>query len=401
MQTAILTIGDELLDGSVTDTNAAWLGEFLADHGLRCGEIRTIADDLTAIETALRQLAEGHDLCLVCGGLGPTDDDRTMDAVARAADDQLAFDADVWAMIETRYGDRPIPENNRKQAMVPQRATVLPSDVGTAPAVQLSIGHCEVFVMPGVPSEMRWHTRRYLSPYLRKKVKDPLKTTTLRFTGVGESDLALLISGLSFPTDVTVSYCTRSPENHVILRSGESSSIEEAATLIANAAGSCFVGRDHVGIPESVLASLQSRALTLGTAESCTGGLIGAEITRCAGASSVFTGSIVSYSNEVKIQRLGVDEALITSHGAVSEPVAAQMALGLHKAVGCDIGLSVTGIAGPGGGSPEKPVGTVCFGWSGPDWHETETKRFRGDREQVRRRAVAFALDKIRRRYVR
>ena len=107
-------------------------------------------------------------------------------------------------MIETRYGDRPIPENNRKQAMVPQRATVLPSDVGTAPAVQLSIGRCEVFVMPGVPSEMRWHTRRYLSPYLRLKVKDPLKTTTLRFTGVGESDLALLISGLSFPTDVTV-----------------------------------------------------------------------------------------------------------------------------------------------------------------------------------------------------
>ena len=391
MQTAILTIGDELLDGSVTDTNAAWLGEFLADHGLKCSEIRTIADDLTAIETNLKQLIEQYDLCLVCGGLGPTDDDRTMAAVAQAANDQLDFDADVWAMIETRYGDRPIPANNRKQAMVPKRATVLPSDVGTAPAVQLSIGRCELFVMPGVPSEMRWHTRRYLSPYLQEKVRDPLKATTLRFIGVGESDLALLVNGLSFPAGVTVSYCTRSPENHVILRSHLPSAIDEAATLIADAAGSCFVGRDRVGIAESVLASLRAHGLTLGTAESCTGGLIGAEITRCAGSSAVFTGSIVSYSNEVKIERLGVDEALITSHGAVSEPVAAQMAQGLHRAVGCDIGLSVTGIAGPGGVAQKSRLALYVLAGAVPTGMRPRRNDSGGDRDQVRRRAVAFA----------
>jgi PncC family amidohydrolase len=225
----------------------------------------------------------------------------------------------------------------------------------------------------------------------------PRTNRHLRFAGIGESTLAERVAQLSLPESVEIAYLTRLPENHVRLRGPDRAAVTAAAEAIIGAAPHCFVGEDDVGLVERLLAEMERRGLTIGTAESCTGGLIGGAITAVPGSSASFCGGVISYSNAIKREVLGVSQAILDTEGAVSEACAAAMARGVRRVLECDIGVAVTGIAGPGGARPGKPVGTVCFGWAGAGLDGSIRRRFRGDRERVRIQALGYALDHVRR----
>ena len=407
MRTELLTIGDELLDGRVTDTNGARLGRRL--WGLGVGPVRraTVPDDVEEIAAALKTITERSDLCICTGGLGPTSDDLTLDAVARFAGVDRVPDAEAWSRIVARFGGRPVSDTNRRQAQVPRGCTVLQTEVGTAPGIAMRLGRCQLYALPGVPDEMIWHFERYVRPFVGSRLSEieaatpTMATAThsrvLRFANIAESRLAQLVEALDLPSTVHVAYRTRIDENQIRLRAAQDAVLGKASALIAAAAGKAYVGADETGLLERLLEICRDRGITLGAAESCTGGLLGAQITDVAGASQVFRGSIVSYANAVKTGVLDVPSAILDTKGAVSEACAEAMAKGARNVLGCDVGIAVTGIAGPGGGTPQKPVGTVCFGWAGWGLDATETLRFPGSRTRVRMRAVVHALDHVRR----
>ena len=396
MRIELLTIGDELLDGLITDTNAAWLGGELEQRGIPIAQHLTLRDELSALVSAFQAIAARADVCITSGGLGPTLDDLTIEALATAAQVDMTDDPKVWARIQQIYGDRPIPDTNRRQIRVPDGGRALYSEVGTAPGIELTIGKCTFYCVPGVPREMRWHTQKYILPaLLARQTAPPLHARTLRFSLLGESTLAELVDQLDLPKSVLVSYRTRMVENQVRLRSTDRAALDQAAEAVRAVGQKYYVGQDSVGLPEALIAAATKRRLMLGAAESCTGGLLGATLTEVSGASAAFSGSIVSYANAVKHGVLGVSHQTLAEDGAVSEACAIQMAKGAREALGCDIAVSITGIAGPGGGTPEKPVGTVCFGWSGEGMDQVLTRRFRGNRDQVRQFSVAYALDRI------
>jgi len=393
----LLTIGDELLNGVVTDTNAGWLAERLWARGAQVRRCTTVPDDVEILAHELRAIGARADVCLCTGGLGPTSDDVTVDALALAAEVDTEHDPQVWAKIQDRYGERVPPACNRRQARVPVGARAMMSEVGTAPGLALTIGRCRVFAVPGVPREMRWHFEHHVDGLLGLSALASRTNRHLRFAGIGESALAERVSQLNLPESVEIAYLTRLPENHVRLRGPHSADVAAAAEAIIHTAPRCFVGEDDHGLVECLLSELERKGLTIGTAESCTGGLIGGAITAVAGSSTSFCGGIISYSNAVKREVLGVSQAILDTEGAVSEACAAAMAQGVRRVLGCDIAVAVTGIAGPGGARPGKPVGTLCFGWAGAHLDGTARRRFRGDREHVRLQAVGYALDRVRR----
>jgi len=399
MRIEILTIGDELLDGVIADTNAQWLGQCLLDHGLTIVRSTSVRDDIESIKQVMLEVSTRADVCLCTGGLGPTNDDLTVDALAAALAVDCAFDDVVWADIVTRYGSTPPPVNNRRQARVPVGAEALRSTVGTAPGLKVRVGRCSFFLFPGVPRELRWHVRTYLDPFLSHQASTQLFKKTLRFTGIGESNLAESVEALAIPNSVALAYRTALPENHIRLSGPNPTEVDDAAALIVAHHKKCFVGFDEMSLARTVLNLCRARGLTLSTAESCTGGLIAAELTSIPGASATFTGCIVSYSNAVKMEQLGVSATVLDTAGAVSEACAMAMAEGVAKRLKSDIGISITGIAGPGGARPGKPVGTICFGWYGPGLKETRRVHLRGDRDRIRVQSMGLALDRIRREY--
>ncbi len=391
MRIELFTIGDELLDGVVTDTHTTTIARALDGVGLSIDRVTTLRDDLDVLTAALRDVAARADVCLLA-------DDLTVDALAAAAEVPLEEDPAVWAQIQRIFGDRPIASSNRRQARIPVGGRALSSEVGTAPGVELRVGRCLFLALPGVPREMVWHLERHVLPIVDglRGAAPTLHHRTLKFVGIGESDLASLVEATALPASVEVGYRTALPENHLRLRGPDPAALQAAVDLVLGVAGDRFVGEGR-GLVEALLAELGSRGLTLVTAESCTGGLLGATVTEVAGASAVFVGSVVSYANAVKQSVLNVSEAVLRDEGAVSEACARAMAVGARATLGCDLAVSITGVAGPGGGTEAKPVGTVCFGWQGPDLALEHTRRYRGDRDRVRRLAVGHALDVVRR----
>lgn len=397
MRIELLTVGDELLDGTVVDTNGHHIAGALHARGFTLARAIRLPDRIEPLVEEILAIAARADICICTGGLGPTDDDLTLDALAHAARADRHHDPRAWEQIVRVYGDRTPPESNRRQAAIPEGARCLYTEVGTAPGVELQIDRCRFFAFPGVPSEMRWFVERYLLPALSVDA-NPTQMRTLRFVGLGESDLAERITAAALPPTVEISYLTRSPENHVRLRSADPAALTTAVATVRDCAGDRFVGEGPIGLAEATLAACRAAGLTLGAAESCTGGLVGAQLTDISGASTVFNGSIVCYDNRVKIGVLGVPREIIETHGAVSEACARAMADGARRALECDIAVAITGVAGPGGGTTEKPVGTVFFAWSGPGLDDRVRRvLFRGDRERIRHLAAAHALDVIRR----
>jgi nicotinamide-nucleotide amidase len=390
----VLTIGDELLSGETVDTNASWLDARLEAWGWAVHRHVTVPDDVDAIAGALREAAARARLVIASGGLGPTDDDLTLEALARALDVPLVEHAETWARIEARFArlGRVLTPNNRRQARVPRGAEVFANEAGTAPCVRAELGAASVFVVPGVPREMRHLADAVIAP----RVTQPgprLARRTLRTIGLGESrlehELRDVVAG--WP-EVRFGYRTLGLENHVKLATVRPELLDPVEAAVRGVHGAAIFGRDDETLERAVVERFTRAGRTLAAAESCTGGLVASRIVDVAGASRVFVGGVVAYADTVKTRLLGVDAATISREGAVSAAVAGAMAEGARRALGADHALATTGIAGPDGGTPTKPVGLVYVALAGPDGVRVEELRLSGDRAQIRAASAAAAL---------
>lgn len=398
----LVSIGTELLLGDTLDTNATFAGRLLAGHGIIVSRRATVGDEHGAITDAIGAALERNRLVIACGGLGPTRDDITREAVATLLDAPLAFDDAVWRELVQRWAriGRTIAESNRAQAMVPRGGTVIPNRWGSAPGLWLEHARGTVILLPGVPLEFRGLLEHEVLPRLLER-SGGLRTISrvLRTTGIAESQLGELVGPLEEDVaPVTVAYLPEQVGVDLRLTAWQMSEPDAARALdraedrVRAVAGEWIYARGSIDLAEVVLQELRSRDFTLATAESCTGGLLGGRITAIAGASDVFLGGVVSYANEAKRDVLGVDHATLEAYGAVSEETARAMAMGVLQRFGADAAMAVTGVAGPGGGTPEKPVGTVWIAWAVPGRVEARRFGIAGDREQVRARAVQAAL---------
>ena len=342
-----------------------------------------------------------HDLLVTSGGLGPTHDDRTVELLGRAAGLELAIDEELAVEIETRSRTAYMP-GIRKQATLPAGAAVV-GLAGTAPALVLEVGTCVAVVLPGPPRELQelWAHALLTEPLRRLLARAaPPGRRTLRFYGVGESAVAEAFEAAGGDGDgIEVTICARDFETHVDLFVGPGAGprAEELERRIVASLDNYLYSRTESPVQALVLDLCRARGLTLATTESCTGGLIAARLTSVPGSSDVFVGGIVSYANEVKASELGVPEKTLRANGAVSPETAAAMADGVRERLGADVGVAVTGIAGPGGGTPEKPVGLVYDHVSGPGGAcRAAELNFPGDRESVRLRATVATLHLVR-----
>lgn len=415
MNVEIVTIGDELLLGFTVDTNAAFLARELAALGIGISRRTTVGDDPAGIAEAVRDALQRAGAVITTGGLGPTADDMTKPAVAgvfgrgmHLDEAHVAWMRDRW---RTRFG-REMPESNVRQAVVPDGCELLHNAHGSAPGIWLEDEQGRwVAMLPGVPREMKGMSRDALLPRLRTRLAAAgggsrvVRSRTLRTTGVAESLIADRVAELAagWP-DLTLAYLpgAEGVDLRVTVRDvpapAADARLQEAATAIQARLGAAIYGEDTQDLAAIVLAGLRARGRTLAVAESCTGGMLGARITAVPGASDVFLGGAIAYANEVKVAVLGVDPAAIQRDGAVSEPVVRRMATGARERTGASVGIGITGIAGPDGGSEEKPVGTVWIGLDVDGTVEATRVVLSGDRDEVRRRAAQAALDLLRRR---
>lgn len=399
-----VAVGDELLDGRITDGNTRVLGDALAPLGLCVTRSTSVPDDVEAIADAVLEAATRADIVVTSGGLGPTTDDLTAAGIARAAGCGLRLDEEVYRSIRARFEARGLhmPDNNRRQAELPSLGERLGNDVGVAPGFVTPVGGAQVFSLPGVPREYRWMVEHRVLPTLEQCLgaKKHVERRTLRCLGITESALGAALEPLQRAhPDVLVQYRTSFPENHarIVISGDESAAVARRAdALLAEArdlVGGAAYGDGDEPLAQRVVEALSRSGATLAVAESCTGGLLAKAITDIAGASRVFVGGIVAYANQVKRDQLGVAEAALDQYGAVSEEVAAAMASGASEKLGAHYALSVTGVAGPGGGTDDKPVGTVCFGMAGPRGVQTKRRQLMApDRTMIRELSVAVAL---------
>jgi nicotinamide-nucleotide amidase len=377
IRAGIVVTGTEVLTGRIADSNGPWISERLAELGVEVAHILVVADRPDDLEAALRFMAgEGMDLIVTSGGLGPTADDLTAEVVGRFAGRELVLDAGMEAKIAEilrgfakrfNFDEEAVLEANRKQAMVPQGATAL-DPVGTAPGLVVPAGERVVIVLPGPPRELQPMWPHALATEAVQAVlgrATPLRGYTLRMFGVPESEIAKSLreieaGGVELEA-VEITTCLRRGEIEIDVRyRDESASVAETVRDgLAERHRRHLFSLDGETIDSQVAALLRGRRL--GLAESCSGGLMAARITDLPGASEYMAGSVVAYSNEAKVELLGVDPGLIDAHGAVSPEVAEAMAIGALERFGADVAVSITGIAGPDGGSEEKPVGYVCF----------------------------------------
>jgi len=407
---AIVVTGSELVRGERDDRNGPFLAAEAVRLGLEPERITIVGDRPEDLEHAFRQGFDA-DLCLVSGGLGPTHDDRTIELVARVAGRSLAVDDDlerdierVSRMIADRLG-RPYADFTtgvRKQATLPEGALSL-GLAGTAPGVVLDTNGCVVVVLPGPPRELRrlWPRALETVPVRRVLERAPAREhTVLRFFGTPESAVAEALADAGGDGDgVEVTICAREFEIHVdlVVEPGAEERAAALAGSMRERLGRYFFSEDQRTIAEIVLDLCRTRKLTLATAESCTGGLVAARLTSVPGASEAFLGSVVAYADAVKASELGVAQDVLDLHGAVSAETAAAMAHGVRARLEADIGVAVTGVAGPDGGTEEKPVGLVFVHAVGPDGEEARRTELPGDREMIRGRATATSLHLVRR----
>ena len=409
MAVEVVTIGDELLLGFTIDTNGAYLSKKLAEIGLRVVRRTSVGDSQTEIAAAVSEALTRTGGVITTGGLGPTSDDMSKAAVAGMFGRRLVIDQEHVAWMKERWHTRfgkEMPKSNMMQASLPEGAIKLGNNHGSAPGVFLEGDQGWVAMLPGVPREMRGMTDDTLIPLLASKYSAAavIQSHTLRTTGVAESLLGDQLANVELPAGISLAYLP-SPDGvdlRLTLRNQEKAA---GAAILASTAGALrvIVGDAIYGDHDDDLAAIvldrcRQKQHTISVAESCTGGLLGSRLTAIAGSSDVVLGGVIAYHDDVKRSMLGVSEQDLEEHGAVSEPVARQMAVGAADKFGSTVSLSITGIAGPGGGSPDKPVGTVWVGLSIA--REVQTRRFNliGDRDEIRRRSAQAALEMLRRR---
>jgi nicotinamide-nucleotide amidase len=407
----IVVTGSELVRGERRDLNGPFLANELLRHGVDPARISIVGDKEEELLDALAEGLRAADLCVVSGGLGPTHDDRTVELIARAAGVGLRLDEELHEQIGAisrgfaeRLG-RPYVDFEagvRKQATIPQDARSL-GLAGTAPGLVLEHGTTVVVVLPGPPAELQrlWATALESEPVRRVLARaQPPELRRLRFFGTSESAVAKALADAGGDGDgVEATICARDFEIHVdlVVEPGSEARAEELTGRLVGPLERYLFSRDERPIEELVLDLCRGAGLTLGSAESCTGGMVAERLTSIPGSSDVFVGAVVAYSDDVKARELGVPQEVLERYGAVSAETAAAMAAGARKRLGADVAVSITGIAGPGGGSDEKPVGLVFLHAEGPTGSGSADFVFPGDRGSVRRRAAVTALHLLRR----
>ncbi len=400
MTVAILCIGTELTRGEIENTNATWLARALTDAGIEVGTVEVVPDDRDQLVATLQRLGETHAQIVSTGGLGPTTDDLTSTCVAAAIDVPLIRDEASLALIAERVKrvGRVMTASNAKQADFPAGAAVIPNANGTAPGFSVRIGKSQAFFMPGVPSEMGPMFEELILPQIASAEDAPVQIR-LRTFGLPESAVNDRLDGVEDEHRVTLAYRAHFPEIEVKVaaraenptRSADRA--RRAADAVHEKLGDAIFAEGEKELWDVVVEMVREREWRLGTAESCTGGLVAELITSSAGVSDCFAGSVVSYSNDVKVSLLHVDPEMLEAQGAVSEAVARAMAEGARRALGVDVAIALTGIAGPGGGTAEKPVGLVHYACALPTHTAHRSHVFSGRRWQVRRRSAFAALD--------
>lgn len=408
MNAIIISIGNELTFGQTVDTNSAWLSQRLAEAGVHVIAHVTVSDELEPIRREIARACELADVVLISGGLGPTEDDLTRQALAAAMGVALQLRADLLDEIRDFFTrrNREMPESNLVQAMLPAGSEAIHNTCGTAPGIRSAIGEAAVFAMPGVPREMKVMYERDVLPYLRAAAgQGVLLAKTILTFGAGESDVGdkirdLMQRGRNPAVGTTAQQLVIGVRVHAhgATREAAQALLDATADDVRTRFGTLVFGEDSDTLWSAVVRLLIEKGKTVSTAESCTGGLIAKSLTDIAGSSGCFIDGIVSYANEAKMRLLGVPAELIAQHGAVSREVAQTMAVNCRKNSGSDYAISVTGIAGPTGGTPEKPVGLVYIGLADADGCEVTEHRI-GDfltREEIRDRTRKIALNRLR-----
>lgn len=407
MQAEIVSIGSELTSGVSLDTNGQWISARLAEIGIRVGFHTTVADDFDANVDVLRSAVGRCSLVITTGGLGPTKDDLTREALAKLAGVDLEEDGDSLAHIEAifRMFNRPMPERNLVQAMFPAGSVIIPNMNGTAPGIWLEVGDSLVICLPGVPREMKPMFTEWVLPKLRERFDTGgvIVHRTLRCFGAGESQIEEMLGdmtkrGRDPEVGITASEATISLRITARAKTPEEAEalIEPDARYIRQILGDLVFGENDEQIHHVVAHELMKHVVTLSSAESCTGGMFGEMITQTPGVSRVYLGGVVTYSNQAKIDILDVPGRIFEAKGAVSEECAAAMAEGCQKKFHSDLAISITGIAGPNGGTSDKPVGLVYVGLAHPAGVKVRNFKWGNDRQSTRIRASKMAFNMVR-----
>jgi nicotinamide-nucleotide amidase len=404
----IIAIGSEMLTPFRLDTNSLWLTERLNSMGVEVKLKTVVGDDESRLEETVRDAMKRSEIVIATGGLGPTEDDITRKIFARVLKRRLILEDAILEKLRARFARRnmTMPEINARQALVIHGAQILENNNGTAPGMLITEGNCTIVLLPGPPREMKPIFDALVAPVLKQRAGDMLiMRRTLSIFGLGESavdELAAPIYTKYQNPSTTILFKDGQIELHLTAQARNANEtvklLDDLAGRLDEVLGEYIFSRNNETLEEVVGQSLKMRGYTLATAESCTGGLLAGRITDVPGSSEYFLEGVVSYSNEAKIDLLGVPKKLITTHGAVSEQVAGAMAAGIRKRAGSTFGVGVTGVAGPGGGSPEKPVGLVYIALADDSQNTKRKFIFPGDRQFIRTLSVNAALDMVRRR---
>ncbi len=407
MHIYLLMTGDELMTGITVDSNSSFIAQTLASYGLAIDGKVTVGDHLPALVSEIKRLSKISDVLIINGGLGPTVDDRTAEALAEAAGVPLTEHPDAMAHL-LQWCDnssaRALNEANRKQAMLPADCLILPNAIGSAVGFWMDLNDCLVLCTPGVPSEMRRMLRDYVLPLITQRFphSKTVRQTRFHVFGLGESRLQQWISDAlpDWPQEIDLGFRAGLPTLEIKLTS-TAGELDELHTIwrekLKSEIGDYFVSEGDTRLPEYMVRLLTKEKKTITTAESCTGGLIASMLTSVSGSSKVFEAGFVTYSNEMKSHVLGVKSSTLEKHGAVSEPVVREMVSGALERSSADLGVAVSGVAGPNGGSEEKPAGTVWLAWGSPS--NIEARKFFVPRNRVvfQQIIAALGLDLIRR----
>jgi len=400
MNIALLSIGNELLSGDTLNTNAAWIGRKVTELGCSVQRQITVPDDEPSIIDGLNRLIESRpNYLIITGGLGPTDDDITRATLFRFVGTDAVFDNDYWSVLSERFKKfgMDIPESNRNQALVPALGAVIPNPVGSAQGFQFKVDGSILVALPGVPSEMKSMMEQTVIPMISKSVTGPTMIRTLRTIGIPES---ALIERIADPIDsdhkCNIGYYPSLYGVDIRISSIRQDRVDRLSEVLYSLLGSMIYGEGKDTIEHVIVHTAIEKHKSVSIAESCTGGLIGHRLTEIPGSSAIFKGGFVVYSNAAKIMVLGVGHTCIDSYGAVSTETAGQMATNVMDKFGTDYGLSVTGIAGPGGGTDEKPVGLVYIGLADSRNTEVREYKFGTDRNRNKVRSSQAALNWLR-----
>lgn len=400
---AVLATGNELLSGETIDSNSAVIARQLASIGLSLAEIRVVGDREAEIATALRQLAESHRVVIITGGLGPTGDDLTARAAARACGKSLVLNDEALQLIRAHFRRirRDMQPGNEKQALLPHKCRVLDNQRGTAPGFQLQLDSADLYFLPGVPDEMAAMCLDKVIPDLQRLQPDRLarQEKIVKIFGLSEPQVESLLQQAGLPVEIELGFGVEMPLVLVKLRSSgeQTEALDRAELLVRKALGDHVIGIDAETLAGNVCRLLTDLGTTLALAESCTGGMIAKLLTDIPGASAFLERGAVTYANSAKHDWLQIPADLLARQGAVSAPCAAAMAEGIRRCARTDLGLAVTGIAGPDGGTADKPVGTVFLALASARATRVEELRFGGSRDRIRTLTSFTALDWLRR----